>query len=214
MTFASPDNVHAALQWRYATKKFDASRKIDDAHWNILEKCLVLTPSSYGMQPWKFFVVTDPAVKERLPQASWGQTQPKDCSHMVVLANRTDAGPADVDRLVERTALTRGTELGKLAGFRKMVVGFLEHPQLQTSEWAAKQVYIALGQFMACAAMLGIDTCPMEGIEPAKYDEILGIQNQGYQTCVGCAAGYRADDDKYAQLAKVRFPVEEVIGRI
>jgi nitroreductase len=214
MTFASPDHVHAAMQWRYATKKFDASRKIDEPTWSVLEKCLVLTPSSFGMQPWKFFVVTDPAVKEQLPEASWGQAQPRDCSHMVVLANRTSAGPADVDRLVERTALVRNTDLSKLAGLRKMVVGFLENPQLPSNDWAAKQVYIALGQFMACAAMLGIDTCPMEGIDPARYDAILGIQQQGYQTCVGCAAGYRAEDDKYAQLAKVRFPVEEVIGRI
>jgi nitroreductase len=79
------------------------------------------------------------------------------------------------------------------------------------NDWAARQVYIALGQFMACAALMGVDTCPMEGIDPGKYDETLGIGEQGYRTVVACAAGYRAADDKYAQTPKVRFRTEDVV---
>jgi nitroreductase len=80
--------------------------------------------------------------------------------------------------------------------------------------WQSRQVYIALGQFMAAAAVIGIDTCPMEGIEPAKYDEILGLAGTGYATVVGCAAGYRATDDKYATTPKVRFRTEDVVVRV
>ena len=92
-----------------------------------------------------------------------------------------------------------------------MMVGSLTDPPFDINEWAARQVYIALGQFMACAAVLGVDTCPMEGIDPAKYDEVLGIGGQGYRTVVACPAGYRAADDKYAQTPKVRFKTEDVI---
>ena len=211
MTVVSGPIVQAQLQWRYATKKFDATRKISAEDWRVLEQALVLSPSSCGMQPWKFFVVTDPAVKAQLPAVSWGQKQPHDCSHMVVLAQRKNADSTDVDRLITRTAEVRGANPTSLDGFRKMVIGSLLNPAIDINDWAARQVYIALGQFMACAAMMGIDTCPMEGIDPAKYDELLRIPAFGYTTCVGCAAGYRAVDDKYASLPKVRFPTPDVV---
>ena len=203
--------VHEQLRWRYATKKFDPARKISPTDWHVLEQSLVLSPSSFGLQPWKFFVVTDPTIKTKLPAASWGQTQPSDCSHMVVLALRKNTSEEDVDRLAARTAEVRGVPSHTLDGFRKMLKGFVAKPPIDINEWAARQVYIAIGQFMACAAMMGIDTCPMEGIDPAQYDEILGIAAHGCTTCVGCAAGYRHADDKYAKLAKVRFATEDVI---
>lgn len=210
----SGETIHTQLKWRYATKKFDPARTISAEDWRVLEQVLVLTPSSFGMQPWKFFVVTDPKLKEQLPAVSWGQTQPKDCSHMVVLAARHPTDQTDIDRLIQRTAEVRGVAPESLAGFQKMLGGCLSNGSIGTIEWSANQVYIALGQLMAVAAMMGIDTCPMEGIAPEKYDEILGIRAFGYTTCVGCALGYRADDDKYAQLAKVRYKTEEVITRL
>jgi nitroreductase len=179
--------------------------------WAALEQALVLTPSSYGLQPWKFFVVTDPAVKAQLPAHSWGQRQPQDCSHMVVLAIRANVGEADIDRHVARVSEVRGQPIEALARYKQTMVGSLTNPPFDINEWAARQVYIALGQFMAGAAVLGVDTCPMEGIDPAKYDEVLGIAAQGYRTVVGCAAGYRAADDKYALAPKVRFRTEDVI---
>ena len=199
------------LNWRYATKKFDSERKISSDDWQVLEQSLVLSPSSFGMQPWKFFVVTNPELKARLSAASWGQTQPQDCSHMVVMALRDRTNEQDADRLIQRTADVRNIPVDSLDGFRKMLVGFLAKPPIDINEWAARQVYIAIGQLMACAAMMGIDTCPMEGIDPRKYDEILEISAHGYRTCVGCAAGYRAPDDKYSKLAKVRFPTTDVV---
>ena len=207
----TPESVVAQLRWRYATKKFDPARTIPPPTWAALEQALVLTPSSYGLQPWKFFVVTDPAVKSRLPAHSWGQRQPQDCSHMVVLAIKANVGEPDIDRYVARVSEVRGQPLEALARFKQTMVGSLTDPPFDINEWAARQVYIALGQFMACAAVLGVDTCPMEGIDPGKYDEVLGIAGQGYRTVVACPAGYRAADDKYAQTPKVRFKTEDVI---
>jgi nitroreductase len=211
MATVTPETVVEQLRWRYAVKKFDPARTIPPDTWAALEQALVLTASSYGLQPWKFFVVTDPAAKARLPAHSWGQRQPQDCSHMVVLAIRADLSEADIDRYVARVSEVRGTPIESLGRFKQMMVGSLTNPPFDVNEWAARQVYIALGQFMACAAVLGVDTCPMEGIDPAKYDEVLGIGDQGYRTVVACPAGYRAADDRAAQLPKVRFKTEDVV---
>src|SRR5262245_37580102 len=210
MPAATPETVVDQLKWRYATKKFDATLKIPPETWAALEQALVLTPSSYGLQPWKFFVVTDPVVKAQLPAHSWGQRQPQDCSHMVVFAIKADLCEADVDRYLGRIAEVREQTVESLAGFKRVMMGSLT-PPFNVDEWATRQVYIALGQFMSCAAIMGIDTCPMEGIDPGKYDETLGAAAQGYRTVVACAAGYRATDDRYAQTPKVRYRTEDVV---
>jgi nitroreductase len=212
----SPDVVVRALEWRYAVKKFDAERKIAAADWDALERSLVLTPSSWGLQPWKFLVVTDPAVRGRLLAASWNQQQIVQASHVVVMAIQKDVGAAHVDAYVKSIAQVRGVAVESLDGYRKGMYGFFARPreQFDVNAWASMQVYIALGQFMAVAATMGIDTCPMEGIVPAKYDEILGLAPKGLATCVVCCAGYRASDDKYATARKVRFDREDVIVRI
>ena len=211
----SHDTLLAALNWRYATKKFDPAQKIADATWAVLEQALILTPTSYGMQPLTFLVLTDPALRAQLGPVSWGQTQPVDCSHYVVLAARAQNTEADVAHYLARMAEVRGMPVEALAGFGKVLLGDVVHgPRGQMAlEWAARQSYIALGNFMTAAALLGVDTCPMEGFEPAKYDEILGLPAQGFRAVVACAAGYRADDDKYAALPKVRFPASELIER-
>lgn len=201
------------LKWRYATKKFDATKRIDPATWSALEEALVLSPSSYGLQPWKFLVVTDPALKARLRPASWNQAQVEDCSHHVVFLVKKDLGLPEIEHYVDRIAEVRGVSRESLAGYRGYMVSDLaEGPRAKTiNEWAARQVYIALGNFMTAAAVLGVDTCPMEGLVPAKYDEILGLEDSGWATLCACPAGYRAADDKYADAPKVRFPREELI---
>jgi nitroreductase len=210
----SNETVLQQLNWRYATKKFDPARKITAEDWTTLEQSLVLAPSSFGLQPWRFIVITDPEVKASLKGISWGQQQVVDGSHVVVFAIRQDLSADDIDRYVARTAEVRGSTIEALAGFRKMMVGALQGGRIDLNHWAALQVYIALGQFMATAAMMGIDTCPMEGINAAQYDELLELPDQGYATSVACVAGYRAPDDKYAQLPKVRFKTEDVVVRI
>lgn len=205
-----------ALNWRYATKKFDPARKIPEADWQALEQSLVLSPSSIGLQPWKFFVVTDSAVKAQLVTASYRQVQAADCSHFVVFTVRRDIDAAHVDRHIARMMEVRGVSAESLAKFRTMTLGNLERArELGTLDtWQTHQIYIALGQFMASAALLGIDTCPMEGIEPEKYDDILGLLGGDYATVVACAAGYRLPEDKYATTKKVRFKPEDVVVRV
>ena len=216
MNSVSPEWLLEALQWRYATKKFDAARPIPAPVWSALERSLVLTPSSYGLQPWKFVVVTDPGAKRALVPHSWNQTQPVECSHFVVFAARRTMDEAYVDRWVALTCSERGLPPNALDGYRNMMVGGvvkgMEGERL--FDWATCQCYIALGQFMASAAMLGIDACPMEGIVPARYDEILGLLDGEYGTVVACAAGYRAADDRNATLKKVRFPSSDVVTTI
>lgn len=216
MPSVSASDLVAALRWRYATKKFDPSRAVPADVWSALEQALVLTPSSIGLQPWKFVVVTNPEVKEALVAASYRQSQPRDCSHLVALAVRRGLDEAHVDRHIARMAEVRGITVESLAKFRVMTMGNLDKARAAGTldNWQEHQVYIALGQFMASAALLGVDTCPMEGIDPKQYDRILGLADTGYTTAVACAAGYRMPDDKYATTPKVRFKTEDVVVRI
>lgn len=206
----TPDDIIAALQWRYATKLFDTTKKIPTDTWAALEESLVLTPSSYGLQPWKFFVIQDQELREKLVPHTWRQRQVADCSHLVVMTVKKAFSMDDIDSFITRMVEVRGGSADSLAGFRKMVGG-TQAQGYMSKEWAKMQAYIALGQFMGFAALLGIDTCPMEGFIPEKYDEILGLEAQGLTTAVLCPAGYRHADDRYAALPKVRFKNSDVI---
>ena len=215
-TTVSNDTLLAQLQWRYATKAFDPAKKIAAADWSALEEALILSPSSYGLQPYHFLVITDPAIREKLVPASWNQRQPADCSHYVVFATRTANSETDVDEYMARIAEVRGGTADALGGFKKILVADVVHGERgrMAGEWAARQAYIALGNFMTAAALLGIDTCPMEGFVPAQYDEILGLKEKGLTAAVACAAGYRSASDKYASMPKVRFPASKLIVHI
>ena len=210
------ENVLEQLKWRYAVKKFDRTKKIPDSVWQVLEQSLVLSPSSFGLQPWKFFVVQNPETREQLLPHSWGQKQVVDASHLVVLAIKKGVDEEDVDRYVRRMAEVQQVPVENLDGFSGMVKGFLKNPPFpfEADDWSTRQVYIALGFLMTCAAMLDIDTCPMEGIVPSEYDRVLGLPEQGYSTAVVCTLGYRAEDDYTADRPKVRFPTSEVVAYI
>ena len=216
MSIIPSTTLLSALHWRYATKKFDATKKIPADTWATLEQALVLAPSSFGLQPWKFLILTDAAVKAQLVPLSWGQTQPADASHVVVFAVKKNLGADHVEKFMDRTVELRGGSKDALTPYKNMMLGSLagaaKAGTLDT--WQAHQIYIALGQFMTAAALLGVDTCPMEGIDRAKYDEVLGLAGTDYTTIVACPAGYRAADDKYASAPKVRFKAEELIVRI
>jgi nitroreductase len=203
-----------ALKWRYAAKKFDPTRMIDPETWAALEETLVLSPSSFGLQPWQFLVVTDQAVKDSLVPLSWGQKQVADASHLVVFTVKHPLTATDVRRHIERTAEVQGITAETLAGLEKIIVGYIDNPAIDVRAWSTRQVYIALGNFMTAAALLGIDTCPMEGLDPAAYDKALGLEGTGYFTVAACPAGFRAADDHSAARAKVRFPAGDVLRRI
>ncbi len=208
----TPAELTARLAWRYATKKFDSTRKIPAETWAVLRQSLVQTPSSYGLQPWKFLIIDTPALRTQLRTVSWGQAQVEEASHHVVFLARTAMTEADVNRLIQAQSAVRGTSLESLAGYRGMMVKNIVGADPEwIRQWAMRQTYIALGQFMLACAMVQVDACPMEGLDPLKYDEILGLNGSGYHTVVACPVGYRAVDDKYAGLAKVRFTESEVI---
>lgn len=199
-----------SLNWRYATKAFDKERVLSEELMNQIEDSLVLSPSSFGLQPWKFLVITDDAIKEKLLPLSWNQTQVTECSHFIVLLAKTETTDCDIDVFLDSIAKTRSVSRKDLAQYEEMMKGFLGNMSgEQQFQWAKNQVYIALGQLLASAAILKVDACPMEGITPPEFDKILNIE--GYQTVVACALGYRSTDDHHAQLAKVRFPKEDVI---
>ncbi|MEI6351839.1 MAG: NAD(P)H-dependent oxidoreductase [Verrucomicrobiota bacterium] len=210
------DTLLQQLRWRYATKQFDAARKIPQSDWAALEEALLLTPSSFGLQPWKFLVITDSQIRESLVPVSWGQRQVADCSHLVVFAIKKELKVEDLDLFMARIAEVRQVGVETLAGYRSLISGTVIDGAntAHVGAWIHRQAYIALGNFMTSAALLGIDTCPLEGFAPEKYDEILGLSARGLTAGVACAAGYRSADDKHATLPKVRFKPEDVIEHL
>lgn len=213
MKTITTDQLLDSLNWRYATKAFDASKKIPAATWDALLDALVLSPSSYGLQPWRFIDVQDPKLRAELRPHSWNQSQITDADHLIVFAARTEITHDDIDRHVARIAEVRNQPLEAVEPYRQMMNGSVLSPQRAETNaaWAGRQAYIAMGQFMTAAALLGIDTCPLEGITPAKYDEILGTRKDGYAVFAAVAVGYRADGDKYATTKKVRYATPDVV---
>lgn len=217
MNNLNPPELVEALEWRYATKIFDPARKIPADTWRALERALILTPTSYGLQPYQFLVINDPAKRAELLPHSWGQKQVVDASHFVVFTAKTRMTEADVDKLIRRTVEIRKLPAAEALGtYRFMMLGdVVNGPRGKIAhEWATRQTYIALGNLMTCAAVLGVDACPMEGFVPAEYDRVLNLNGSGYAAVVACALGYRSHDDKYAKLAKVRYDIKDIVRRI
>ncbi len=206
-------DILSALNWRYACKVFDPAKKIPAETWAQLEASLVLTPSSFGLQPWKFIIIQDRELREKLVPHAWNQRQIADCSRLVVMTVPKVLSIEHVDANIARMIEVRGGSADGLLSFRKMVLGFRDGLEAKggLEQWAKLQTYIALGQFMLAASLLGLDTCPMEGFVPARFDEILELEKEGRTAAVLCPVGYRSADDRYAGLPKVRFEAKDVI---
>ena len=216
MTMATVDaaTLVGQMQWRYATKQFDPARPVAVDTWAALERAMVLSPSSYGLQPWRFIAVETPAVKQQLRAAAYDQAQVTDASHVMVIASRTGFGVVDVDRHLARVAAVRGAAVESMGGLRQMMVGMLgSRDAAATDAWCKLQAYLALGTALTAAAALGVDACPMEGFVPAKVDALLNLTARGYTAAVMAAFGHRAATDKYATLPKVRYDPADVIER-
>lgn len=200
------------LLWRYATKKFAADKKIPEDQIKELLESLRLAPSSYGLQHWKFIVVKDQTVKDELRKASWDQSQISDCSHLVVLCIPDVLDESSVQAYIDNIVQIRGVERSTLEEFKKVVLGSItSKSQDDLKVWARKQIYIALGFLLSSCAQHGIDSCPMEGFDSKKYDEILQLKSKGLESVVLCPLGYRHPEDNYAQAPKVRYPLEDLI---
>jgi len=208
-------NVLEHRTWRYATKKFDPAKSISDENLQTLLEATRLSASSYGLQPYHIFVITDPEVKEQLKPASWGQSQITDASHIIVFANATDFGEELVDEYVTNVSKTRNIPAEGLKGYSNFMKSkLMDLPAASKSNWTTRQAYIAFGNLMQAAAELKIDTCPMEGFESGKYNEILGLSDKNLNAAVVLAVGYRSEEDETQHLAKVRKSKEELFTHI
>lgn len=203
----SREDILNQLNWRYACKKYDPTKKISTQDWNLIKESLRLAPSSYGLQPYKFVVVENADLRKKLRENSWGQSQVTDSSHFVVLVTREKMEEADVSKLINKTASVRGMSPDTLKGYHDMMVGdVVKGPRAQVINWwAQRQAYIAMGFALETAALLKVDTTALEGLDPAAYDKLLGLEGTGYKTVAAIAFGYRAADDGYSQAKKVRF---------
>ncbi len=210
----SKDTILEQLNWRYAVKKFDSTKKVSEEDWATLEESLILAPSSYGLQPYKFIVVTDQEMKEKLRPACFNQPQIVDSSHLVIFAAKKELGDEIVENYIQRLQEIRGTEREALEDYINMMKGTMQQLKENGLEisWSQRQAYIALGFLLETAAMLGIDACPMEGFEADKVDEILELND--YTASALCTIGYRSEDDWLAAAEKVRFTKDQLIERI
>lgn len=202
-----------SLQWRYAVKTFDLSRKILDAEWDVLAESLRMAPSSYGVQPWKFIVVQNPALRETLRKVSWNQWQVTDCSHYVVIVAHEKVDEAHIDEYLDDMAVQKSISRESLAGFRAAMVGdLIKGPRsVEIKSWAQRQCYIAMGFLMKSAALLKIDSCPLEGFDPAAYNEILGLKGTHWGAVAAVALGHRSAEDATSKNKKVRFAKSRVV---
>lgn len=200
------------LNWRYATKKFDSSKKVSNENLDTLLEVLRLTPSSYGLQPYMFLVIENKGIREKLKEKSGGQSQVTDASHLIVLCSYLDISDLHIDAHVANTANARGLEAEALKGFgdfMKKTINQLDAEKKQI--WNSKQAYIALGQLMHACADMKIDATPMEGFDPAGYDEVLGLTAKNLHATLVCPIGYRSEEDANQHFKKVRKSREDLI---
>ena len=203
------------ITWRYAVKKFDPSKKLSDEQLSLVLEAGRLAPSSFGLQAWKIAVIKDPEIRKKLKDAAFGQTQVTDASHLLVLCIRKNIGEQFVDHYINTIAKERGVNISSLSGFKEgMLNSFLQKTEEEKDEWSTRQVYIMLGFILSACAENGIDACPMEGFDPKKFDEILKLKLDGFESRVLCALGFRSENDEFEKMKKVRFPKEEIITEI
>ena len=208
-------NIIEGLNWRYATKRFDASKKVKPEDLKVIMEAVRLSASSYGLQLYKVLVIEDQELRERLKSASWGQSQITDASQLIVFCNYTDVTDENIDEYIDLKAETQGLDKEGLKDYGNMMKGSMAGlSEAQKSIWTAKQTYIALGNLLATCSMLKIEACPMEGFEPAKYNEILGLTEKGLNAAVIATIGYRSEEDKTQHLKKVRKPSEVLFETI
>ncbi|MBL8012895.1 MAG: NAD(P)H-dependent oxidoreductase [Candidatus Omnitrophica bacterium] len=199
------------LHWRYTTKKFDPARVIPPEEFSFLLEVLRLAPSSYGLQPWKFVIVRQPHIREKLKEYSWGQSQVTEASHLLVFCARTRIDDQYIRKHIEHIAKIRNVSVDSLKNYEKGMQNFVvsQTPQ-ELADWIKRQVYIPLGMLVAECAHRKIDASPIEGFEVAKVDALLGLPDEGVTSLAFCALGYRAADDRYAGLQRVRFEATDV----
>ncbi len=208
-------NIIEALKWRYATKKFDIDKKIDGETFEGLLDALRLSPSSYGLQPWKFIIVKNKEMREKIREAAYGQSQTTDASHLLVFANKKNIDDNLIDEYINFVAKEKNIDISNLDGFSKMMKGSFKGRTMEDLRgWASCQLYLAAGNLLTVCAISGIDACPMEGFDKAKLDELLGLSSLDLESKMIIVLGYRSVDDMDAAGKKIRFAKEDVFIEI
>lgn len=199
------------LKWRYATKKFDSSKKVSPENLDKLKEAIQLSASSYGLQLYKVIIIENTLLKEKLKPVSWGQDQITDSSHLIVFCNYTNVKDKHVDDYLNLTAKAQNMEVKNLSGYGDFMKGKInEMTKSEAFNYTARQTYLALGNLLSACAELKIDSCPMEGFEPEKYNDILGLSEQGLNAAVIVAIGYRSNEDHTQNRPKVRKQFNEL----
>ena len=200
------------LNWRYATKKFDPSKKIEEGTVNIILEALRLAPSSYGLQPTKILVIKNPELRSQLVEAAYGQKQVEEASHLLVLASYHELSPELIHSFIEEVATTRNQSRESLTGFETMLLNYANAKDTNfLSDWMKRQNYIVLGHLMQICAQLRIDATPMEGVNYGKFDELLELGSKNLKTDLVIPIGYRHEEDAYLQRKKVRRKFHDVV---
>jgi nitroreductase len=206
------EKIKDALLWRYATKVFDPSKPVAKEELDAIIEAGRMAPTAYGLQPFKIIHIKSKEVREALQAVSYGQPQIVNAAELFLVAARTDVDEAFITEYVERIAKTRGMDVSMLEDFKGMMIGDItSRSEEERIKWAGRQAYIALGMMLETAALLGIDTCPMEGFDSAKVDEALGLQAENLVSLGYMAVGYRGEGDMFADFIKVRLPMETFV---
>ena len=204
-----------SLQWRYATKKFDASKQLSPEQIDILKQCFNLTATSYGLQPLQLVVIKHKELQEQLLPHSFQQQQIVTASHLLVICIEKNIDAEFINRYFKLTKNIRNTPEEILKPFREFLLkDFGAKPQQELEQWAINQAYLALGNLLTVCAEEKIDACPMEGFDAEKYDEILKLKEKNLKSVLILPVGYRAEDDIFANFEKVRRPLKETVIEI
>lgn len=203
------------LEWRYATKKFDATKLLSDLQINTLKKAFNLTATSYGLQPVKMVVVHNKKIQKELAKHSYNQQQIAQASHVLILCIQRNMSSDDVENYFSLVKKIRNTPDEILDQFKNYLKNDFESKSEETiHSWMKNQAYIALGNLMTVAASENIDSCPMEGFIPEKYDALLSLDKRNLKSVLALPVGFRAEDDFMKDLKKVRKNTDEVIIEI
>ena len=201
-----------ALQWRYATKKFDPTKILPQGKVEVLKRAFNLTATSYGLQPLKLVVIENKELQAKLRKASFNQKQIDTASHVLVICIEKEIGKEFIEKYFKYVQDIRQTPDDILHPFRESLIGdFEQKPLDEIRIWATHQAYLVLGTLLTVCAVEEIDSCPMEGFEAEKYDEILNLDEHNLQSVLALPVGYRAKDDFFAELKKVRRPLKETV---
>ncbi len=205
-------NIIDALNWRYATKAYDTTKKLDSPQVSTLIESVRLAPSSFGLPTYKLIHVKDADTRKKLKAAAWGQTQVTDASEFLVFAAKTNLGEADINEFMNEVSKARNVPIESLSGYADIIKGSVgSRSAEENTAWATKQAYIGLGVLLATAALERIDASPMEGFDSTQFDEILGLKELNLKSVVVVAVGYRSTNDAQSSLTKVRISADSLV---